>query len=85
MCPLKNICDSVGRGYVGESRGVEWYRGCFSLGKPQLKTPGGIIRTCNYCPDYDKKEKKCERGDEYKIESLESEKIKLLKYILKDF
>lgn len=45
FCPLKNICNSVEREYVGESRGVDWFKGCFCLAKPQLKA-FAILRTC---------------------------------------
>ncbi len=80
LCPLRTACKSVERGYVGESRGVDWFRGCFSLGKPQLKTIP-ILRTCKDCPDY--VNNTCSRGENYKvIKEIKRDVLVALKNIL---
>jgi len=79
LCPLWAVCESVKRGYVGESRGVEWFKGCFSLAKPQLKA-FAIIRTCNYCPDYINGI--CKRDEKYKVRMIAHHKLRLLREIL---
>jgi len=81
LCPLNEICDSVKRGYVGESRGVDWYRGCFTLGKPQLNTIP-IIRVCKDCPDFDPQRRKCKRDKNYAVRMMSKEEIKMLEKIL---
>jgi hypothetical protein len=83
LCPLKNICNSVERGYVGESRGVDWFKGCFCLGKPQLKA-FAILRTCRECPEYDEKKGKCIRSKDYRIREINENEVKTLRGILKD-
>ena len=73
ICPLISMCSSVENMYVKESRGVDWYRGCFSMAKPH-PTAFGIVRTCKDCPDF-KNQNKCNRGDNYKIHTISREEM----------
>ena len=81
LCPLYDVCESVERGFVGESRGVDWTRGCFTLGKPQLNTIP-IIRICKDCPDYNRRLKRCQRDRSYAVRKISEEELKILREVL---
>lgn len=81
ICPLISMCGSVENMYVKESRGVDWYRGCFSMARPH-PTAFGIVRTCKDCPDF-KNQNKCSRGDNYKTHTISSEEMNFVNKLIK--
>jgi hypothetical protein len=52
LCPLQNICWSVEKGSVAESRGVDVREGCFSFGRADPNVDRLILRICEQCPCY---------------------------------
>ena len=68
LCPLTKICDSWNSGYIKESRGVDWNKGCFSFGRAG-NIDRLILRTCTGCPDYKSTimGMGCMRGEKYRV------------------